>query len=209
MKRTRACVAHFLTSSSRWSPDSASKHALKGFLNSLRIEIAHFGIDVVEIRPFVVKTNIIPPSDDAALERLKQGLISKFGGDTDPESEKRDPYGRENPLNRYSGGAEAQARLTIDALRKVPMDKLMTPLYISDLMYAELMSNNPKTAVVCTHTVFEKLIYAWVRYLPDSLGRFMAASFVKNRAPVLRELEVVKEGGVKVEAGRERELVKA
>jgi hypothetical protein len=192
----------------RHVPDSASKHALKGFLNTLRIEIAHFGIDVVEIRPFVVKTNIIPPSDEAAFERFKADLIAKFG-DSGPDGETKDPYGRENPLNRYKGGADAQARLIVEGLRKVPMDKLMTPLFIADKMYAELTTNSPKTAVVCTHTIFEKVIYAWVRYLPDSLGRFMTAGFIANRAPVLRTLDLGLESGVKVQEGKDKTLVAA
>ncbi|KAI9027684.1 hypothetical protein DFJ74DRAFT_751097 [Hyaloraphidium curvatum] len=169
------------------SPYPCSKHAVKALLNSLRAETAHLGFRIVEIRPFVVKTNIGPTADEAGYRKIVDSFTGAFGVPA-PDGEKSDPFGRENPLNRYRGGAEAQADLIMKAMKGARPETYMTPEFVAAKMHAELVSENPRTAVVVAHRFGEWMVYFWVRFLPDSFGRMMAAGFAKGRAPLLRDL---------------------
>jgi short-subunit dehydrogenase len=109
---------------------TASKHALEGWSDSMRLELAPFGIDVVMIQPGVIKTEFNDVSTASMVERAKGTIYEKM---TDVvtrtmESPKVKEQGSEpkvitdlvmkaikakKPKRRYVGGAYAKPLLFI------------------------------------------------------------------------------------------------
>ncbi|KAI9018840.1 hypothetical protein DFJ74DRAFT_644203 [Hyaloraphidium curvatum] len=164
---------------------TASKHAAKGFMNVLRIEAKPFGIDVVDVRPFWVATNIVP-DQKAVSETVKARLLGNFG-DPSPDGEQRDPFGKENPLNRYVGGVEGIVKRGIESTRMLPDRKdMMQPRYIAEQMAAQMLAERPRMTLMLYGRTSELLSYEAMRHFPTTLMNLMANGNAANMAAHVR-----------------------
>lgn len=191
------------------APYTASKHAAKGFCNALRGEVAAFGIDVVEVRPFFVATNIVPQKDGTEGAKMKKSLVDKFG-DPGPRGNEIDPFGKENPLNRYVGGADALVERAVEGmLKNLPdRDKMMTPDYIARKMMEQMRSAKPKTHIICTERLGDTFIYNFVKHFPETAFQTMAKMAEKQMERFAKPLPVAEEAQ-KVSVEEKAKLVPA
>ena len=121
----------------------ASKHALEGWSDVLRLEVKQFGIDVVIIEPGLIKTNISNASAKY-LNKYSQNTEYKnlYGSSSDDSNENRfdnysDPIviakiiekaiSAKNPKTRYSAGAYSWILLT---MRGILPDKWFDKLIV-------------------------------------------------------------------------------
>ncbi|KAI9006802.1 hypothetical protein DFJ74DRAFT_712155 [Hyaloraphidium curvatum] len=163
---------------------TSSKHAAKALCNSLRAELAPFGISVVEIRPFWVATNIVPRKDtiDAAAARFK----AKFDGARGNEA---DPFGRESPINRYVGGADALASRWDRILDVIPPPGKMLPASaIAEAMEREMRSAEPRQNVMLTNRFRDRVLYYTNRFAPSIIGHLTVAGAKENMKGYVREV---------------------
>ncbi|KAI9027694.1 hypothetical protein DFJ74DRAFT_641873 [Hyaloraphidium curvatum] len=158
---------------------AASKHAAKAFCNGLRAEASAFGIEVIEVRPFYVATNIVPTKENFGELVVKQGLAAKFG-DPGPNAFEKDPYGAENPVNRYVGGLDALARNSEKMLQNMDTSKMMTARYIAERMAEQMESERPRNNIMLSNSLGDYTIYHLMRHVPDFLmgvqGRAMRSA---------------------------------
>lgn len=56
----------------------ATKHALEGWSDCLRLEVAQFGIDVVIVEPGIIKTEFMDVMNEPMVERSKGGAYEKM-----------------------------------------------------------------------------------------------------------------------------------
>ncbi|TXC85225.1 oxidoreductase [Luteibaculum oceani] len=96
----------------------ATKHALEGWSDSLRLELKPFGINVVIIEPGAIKTEFDEVMKNPLLERSGDG-----------------PYG-------------VLAHRIANATEKIYTRKASDPELIADLISKAIKSNNPKTRYV-------------------------------------------------------------
>jgi NAD(P)-dependent dehydrogenase (short-subunit alcohol dehydrogenase family) len=188
---------------------SASKHACKGFINSFRAEVSAFGIDVVEVRPFFVATNIVPMNDGTIGPKLLKSLADKWG-DSDARGNETDPFGRESPLNRYVGGAEAIVSRQVEGIKNSLPDRktMMTPDYIAGKMEDQMRSADPRTHIVLTEKIGDKLFYNAATLFPNFIFGLLASLNAKTMMPYVQPVPVAKEK-VAVEERAEKTLVAA
>ncbi|KAI9005004.1 hypothetical protein DFJ74DRAFT_692300 [Hyaloraphidium curvatum] len=164
------------------NPYAASKHATKAIMNTLRAELAAFGIEVVEFRPFFVATPMVEgpeyaPKFLAKIEANNPG--AKYDGS--------DPYGRENPLNRYAGGAQA----VVSCMTKVvgmapPREAMTTPRWVAERMERELRSATPAMQVTVTNGMADVLVGVLASSAPGLLNRLIVAMAKRDMASLVR-----------------------
>jgi NAD(P)-dependent dehydrogenase (short-subunit alcohol dehydrogenase family) len=109
----------------------ASKHALEGWSDVLRLEVKQFGIDVVIIEPGLIKTNISNASAKYYEKYSKNSEYKNFYGSPDDSEENSfDDYSdpivitkviekainAKNPKTRYSAGAYSWILLTMRSI---------------------------------------------------------------------------------------------
>jgi NAD(P)-dependent dehydrogenase (short-subunit alcohol dehydrogenase family) len=120
----------------------ASKHALEGWSDVLRLEVKQFGIDVVIVEPGLIKTNISNASAKYYEKYSKNSEYKNFYGSPDDSEENRfdnysDPIviakvidkaiNAKNPKTRYSAGAYSWILLT---MRSILPDKWFDKLIV-------------------------------------------------------------------------------
>ena len=120
----------------------ASKHALEGWSDVLRLEVKQFGIDVVIVEPGLIKTNISNASAKYYKKYSKNSEYKNFYGSPDDSEENRfdnysDPIviakvidkaiNAKNPKTRYSAGAYSWILLT---MRSILPDKWFDKLIV-------------------------------------------------------------------------------
>jgi NAD(P)-dependent dehydrogenase (short-subunit alcohol dehydrogenase family) len=120
----------------------ASKHALEGWSDVLRLEVKQFGIDVVIIEPGLIKTNISNASAKYYEKYSKNSEYKNFYGSPDDSEENSfDDYSdpiviakviekaisAKNPKTRYSAGAYSWILLT---MRSILSDKWFDKLIV-------------------------------------------------------------------------------
>jgi short-subunit dehydrogenase len=189
---------------------SASKHACKGFINAFRAEVSAFGIDVVEVRPFFVATNIVPKNDGTEGAKLLKSLADKWG-DSDASGNETDPFGRENPLNRYVGGSEAIVNRQIEGIKNSLPNRatMMTPDYIAGKMEEQMRSGNPRAHIVCTEKWGDLILYNVARQFPNGFFKMMANANARSMAPYVKPVPVAKEKVAVEERAEKQALVAA
>ncbi len=121
----------------------ASKHALEGWSDVLRLEVKQFGIDVVIIDPGLIKTNISNASAKYYEKYSKNSEYKNFYGSPDDSEENSfDDYSdpiviarviekaisAKNPKTRYSAGAYSWILLT---MRSILPDKWFDRLIVN------------------------------------------------------------------------------
>ena len=119
----------------------ASKHALEGWSDVLRLEVKQFGIDVVIIEPGLIKTNISNASAKYYQKYSKNSEYGNFYGSPDDSDDsslnQSDPIviakvidnaiNAKNPKTRYSAGAYSWILLT---MRSILPDKWFDKLIV-------------------------------------------------------------------------------
>ena len=119
----------------------ASKHALEGWSDVLRLEVKQFGIDVVIIEPGLIKTNISNASAKYYEKYSKNSEYGNFYGSPDDSDDsslnQSDPIviakvidkaiTAKNPKTRYSAGAYSWILLT---MRSILPDKWFDKLIV-------------------------------------------------------------------------------
>ena len=119
----------------------ASKHALEGWSDVLRLEVKQFGIDVVIIEPGLIKTNISNASAKYYQKYSKNSEYGNFYGSPDDSDDsslnQSDPIviakvidkaiTAKNPKTRYSAGAYSWILLT---MRSILPDKWFDKLIV-------------------------------------------------------------------------------
>lgn len=189
-------------------PYTASKHAVKGFCNALRPELAAFGIEVIEIRPFFVDTAIVPSGSEKEIEMAKANLVDKFG-EPAPNGHEVDPAGFENPIHRYRGGLDKITSGGAKLSRALPRSSMMTPELIAGEMLRLTRAYEPPTNVVCANSWKASLAYEIVKHAPEMAMSAMARAAGKSMRSFAPKVVVEKPVEVKVVAEKERELVAA
>ena len=120
----------------------ASKHALEGWSDVLRLEVKQFGIDVVIIEPGLIKTNISNASAKYYEKYSKNSEYKNFYGSPDDSEENsfdddsdaivitkviEKAINAKNPKTRYSAGAYSWILLT---MRSILSDKWFDKLIV-------------------------------------------------------------------------------
>lgn len=152
-------------------------------------------------------TNIVPTPEK--VDQWKDSVVARYGlpapGDVD-----RDPFGMENPLNKYVGGLDALYEQRIAGTKNLPAGgNMMTPRHVGELMLNQMRAEKPKDHIVVSDGLGSTLFYSIFRHLPTLAGVLVGRGYERSMKAFVRPIKVQEKEAAQRTVVAERELVAA